>query len=123
MATAAAPEVGRLEEVKRRRQMEEVKAPEMFQFSDQHRTLSGVFIDIAQVTVRGKDTIQYTLQDDFGKRFTFLATYDLQRKIQAAHAGHWMDITYEGEDSSVQTQGSPLRKFKVLVSRDKEPGF
>jgi hypothetical protein len=103
--------------------MQEVKAPEMFQFSDQHRTLSGVFIAIAEVTVRGKDTIQYMLQDESGLRFTFLATYDLQRKIQAAHAGHWMTITYEGEDSTVETQGSPLRKFKVQVSKDKEPGF
>lgn len=120
MATGAP---ARPQEVKPQRQMQEVSAPEMFQFSDQHRTLSGVFIDIAQVTVKGKDTIQYTLQDENRRRFTFLATYDLQRKIQAAHAGHWMTITYEGEDREVQTQGSPLRKFKVQVSKEKEPGF
>jgi hypothetical protein len=120
MATAS---VGRPEGVRPRREMHEVSAPEMFQFTDHHRTLSGVFIDIAQVTVKGKDTIQYTLQDDEGRRFTFLATYDLQRKIQAVHSGHWMTITYEGEDPTVQTQGSPLRKFTVQVSKEKEPGF
>jgi hypothetical protein len=113
----------RQQEVKPRREMEEVQAPAMFQFSDQQRTLSGVFMDIAEVTIKGRPTIQYMLQDEEGRRVTFLATYDLQRKIQAIHAGHWMTITYEGEDPSVQTQGSPLRKFKVQVSKDKEPGF
>jgi hypothetical protein len=119
---ATSPVGSRPEEVKPRRQMQEVKAPEMFQFSDQHRTLSGVFIGVAEVTVKGRDTTQYMLQDDFGLRFTFLATYDLLRKIQPAHAGHWMTITYEGEDHTIETQGSPLRKFKVQVSKDKEPG-
>lgn len=118
MATAVA---GQPQEV-RRREMQVVSAPEMFQFTEEHRTLSGVFIDIAEVEVKGKQTTQYTLQDGT-RRFTFLATYDLQRKIQALHAGHWMTITYEGEDPTVQTQGSPLRKFKVQVSKEKEPGF
>jgi hypothetical protein len=119
MATAVA---GQPQEV-RRREMQTVSAPEMFQFTDEHRTISGVFIDIAEVAIKGKQTIQYTLQAEDRRRFTFLATYDLQRKIQASHAGHWMTITYEGEDPSVQTQGSPLRKFKVQVSKEKEPGF
>ena len=67
--------------------------------------------------------MQYMLQDENGDRFTFLATYDLNRKIQPAHIGHWMTITYEGEDHTIETQGSPLRKFRVQVSREKEPGF
>lgn len=109
--------------MKPRREMQEVKAPEQFQFSEKARTLDGVLIDIDQVTVKGKDTMQYTLRDERGNRVTFLATYDLQRKIQPLHVGHWLTITYEGEDHSIQTQGSPLRKFKVLVSKEKEPGF
>lgn len=121
MATA---QVGsRPEEVKPRREMIEVRGPELFAFSDQHRTLSGVFIGIAEVTVKGKATTQYMLQDDFGARYTFLATYDLLRKIQPAHAGHWMTIVYEGEDHTIETQGSPLRKFKVTVSKEREAGF
>jgi len=110
-------------EIRPRREMQEVKAPEMFQFSVQHLQLNGVLIDIDQVAVKGKPTMQYTVQDENRRRFTFLATYDLQRKIQPAHIGHWMTIIYEGEDSTVETQGSPLRKFRVQVSKEKEPGF
>src|ERR1017187_6938923 len=119
MATApAAPTV-----MRPRREMQEVKAPEQFSFNDSHHTVSGVLIDIDQVTVKTKPTMQYTVQDDDRRRWTFLATYDLQRKIQPAHIGHWMTITYEGEDHSIETQGSPLRKFRVQVSKEKEPGF
>jgi hypothetical protein len=103
--------------------MQEVKAPEQFSFTETTRILNGVLIDIDQVTVRTKPTMQYTVQDEDRRRFTFLATYDLQRKIQPAHIGHWMTITYEGEDHSIETQGSPLRKFRVQVSKEKEPGF
>lgn len=125
MATAPA---GRPQEVKRR-EMEEVKAPSQFSFSEQNRTLTGVLLDIDQVGVKdrktgeAKPTMQYMVQDEGGRRFTFLGTYDLMKKIQPIHVGHWMTITYEGEDSSIQTQGSPLRKFKVQVSKEKEPGF
>lgn len=118
MATAPATPI------KPRREMQEVKAPEQFQFSEQHRTLSGVLIDIDQVTVKGKPTMQYTLQDpETARRYTFLATYDLQRKIQPAHVGYFMNVSYEGEDKTIETQGSPLRKFRVQVSKEKEPGF
>lgn len=119
MATAPAP---RPQEVKRR-QMQEVKAPDMFQFSDQHRTASGVLIDIDQVTVKEKPTMQYLFEGDNKRRFTFLGTADLNKKIHPGHVGYWMDITYEGEDPTIKTQGSPMRKFKVQVSADKEPGF
>jgi hypothetical protein len=103
--------------------MQEVKAPEQFQFSEQRRTLSGTLIDIDQVAVKEKPTMQYTLRLENGERVTFLATYDLQRKIEPAHIGHWMTVTYEGEDHAIKTQGSPLRKFRVQVSKEKEPGF
>ena len=125
MATQAQP---RPQEVKRR-EMEEVKAPSQFSFSDQSRTLSGTLLDIDQVGVKDKKTgeakpaMQYLLQDESGRRFTFLGTYDLTKKIQPIHVGHWMTVTYEGEDNSIQTQGSPMRKFKVLVAKEKEPGF
>lgn len=119
MATAPAGPT----QMKPRREMVEVKAPEQFSFSDRNRTLGGVLIAIDQVTVKGKPTQQYTLRDEDGLRWTFLATYDLQRKIESGHVGYFLVITYEGEDRTVETQGSPLRKFKVQVSREKEPGF
>jgi hypothetical protein len=103
--------------------MQEVQAPEMFQFSKEKPSLEGVFLGTSRVTVKGKETVQYMLQDLDGRRFTFLATYDLSRKIQLAHVGHWMYVMYEGEDLEIKTQGSPMRKFRVAVDRNKEPGF
>ena len=124
MATAPATPINR------KREMVEVKAPAQFQFTDQHRTLSGILIDIDQVMIKPKDgkseakpTMQYVMQHEDGDRSQFLGTYDLTRKIQPAHIGYFMTITYEGEDSTVQTQGSPLRKFRVQVSKEKEAGF
>jgi len=109
--------------IKPRREMQEIRGPEQFQFCDRTPQLAGVLIGISIVTVKGKDATQYMLQGDNEKRYTFLGTYDLDRKIQAAHRGHFLVLTYEGEDHSVQTQGSPLRRFRVQVSKEKEPGF
>lgn len=126
---ATAPAVRGPQATTPRREMQEVKAPEQFQFSDSQRHLSGVLLDIDQVGVKdkktgeSKPTMQYIVQDENGQRHSFLGTYDLQRKIMPQHIGHWMTITYEGEDSTVQTQGSPLRKFRVQVAKEKEPGF
>jgi len=119
MATQIAPVVGN----SRRREMKEVKGPEMFQFSKERPRLEGVFLGISRVTVRGRETAQYTIQDAEGDRFTFLGTYDLARKIQPSHVGHWMVVAYEGEDPDVKTQGSPMRRFRVAVSKEKEPEF
>lgn len=106
-----------------RRDMQEVKAPEMFQFTQDNPRLEGVFLGLSRITVKGKETTQYMLQDSDGSRFTFLATYDLARKIQPGHVGRWLSVTYEGEDSEIKTQGSPIRRFRVLVSKEKEPEF
>lgn len=109
--------------IRPRREMQEVKAPEQFQFSDTHRTLEGVYLGDQAVQVKGKDTIQFMIEDERKQRYTFLATYDLQQKIRPEHIGHWMTIIYEGEDGSIKTQGSPMKRFKVGVSKEKESGF
>lgn len=93
----------------------EVKAPEMYQFSRVNDSVTGVLMDIDQVTIKGKPTMQYLLQLKGGKRVTFLATWDLQKKIQPDHVNQELEVTYEGEDHTVETQGSPLRKFRVRV--------
>ena len=107
----------------RRREMQEVKAPEMFQFTKDNSRIEGVLLGLSSATVKGKETLQYLMQDLDGNRFTFLATYDLARKITPQHVGHWLIVVYEGEDPDVKTQGLPLRRFRVQVSKDKEPGF
>lgn len=107
----------------RNRQMQEIKAPEMFQFTKEEPALEGTLLGISRVQVKGKDTTQYMIQDVDGNRLTFLATYDLARKIQLSHVGHWIYVQYEGEDPDIKTQGSPLKKFRVAISQNLEPGF
>ena len=115
--------------MKPRRIIKEVYAPEQFKFSDQHRTLEGVYLGEQIVSVEDKDsherkdTVQYMVEDDNGQRFTFLGLYDLQQKIRPDFIGHWMTIIYEGEDRSIKTQGNNMKRFKVGVSEEKEPGY
>lgn len=119
MATAPATPM------RQRREMVEAKAAEMFKFTKQGQELNGVLISIEPVTVKGESqTLEYMLQDDRGNRVTFLGTNDLNKKIQPAHIGHFLGIRYEHDDNSFTKPGQSAAKvFKVLVSKEKEPGF
>lgn len=102
------------------REYAEVRGPRMVQFTAAGQDIEGVLLAIQRVTVKEKPTIQYLLKLDDGSLATFLATYDLLRKIRPEHMGHALLVRYEGEDHEVKTQGSPLRRFKVMVSNDRE---
>jgi|SRR5579862_701298 len=107
-----------------RREMIEATAPEMFRFTKPGETLNGVLLNIEPTIVRDKPAIEYMLHDERGRRLTFLGTNDLDKKIQPAHIGHWLDIRYERDDTSFQKPGQSAAKvFKVMVSREREPGF
>ncbi|HEX3941560.1 MAG TPA: hypothetical protein VHX11_08780 [Acidobacteriaceae bacterium] len=117
MATSAQP---RPQEVKRR-EMQEVKAPEMFKFSKPGQMIAGVLRRIEPTTVNEKEAVEYMLQGENNTRLTFLGTNDLNKKIHPGHIGHYLEIRYENDDSSFQKQGqSPAKVFKVLVSKEKE---
>ena len=58
--------VGAINTNHRHREMQEVKGPEMFQFSKDRSRIEGVFLGISRVTVRGKETTQYMIQDTEG---------------------------------------------------------
>jgi hypothetical protein len=118
MATAPATPM------KPRREMVEVKAPEQFQFTKQGQTVSGILVSIEPVEIKGKPAIEYLFVRENGDRFTCLGTNDLNKKIHPGHIGYAMDIRYETDDSSFQKPGqSAMKVFKVLVSKEKEPGF
>jgi hypothetical protein len=118
MATATATPI------QPRREMVEVKAPEMYKFTRQGDTIGGVLISIEPTTVKEKTAMEYMLQDERGQRLTFLGTNDLDKKLHPGHIGHWLQIRYERDDTSFQKQGqSPAKIFKVAVSKEKEPGF
>ena len=92
----------------------------MLQFTREGQDVEGVLLSIQPVRVKDKEAIQYLLRLDSGERVTFLGTYDLNRKIHAEHKGHAIMVRYGGEDKTVATQGSPLRRFKVFVSKERE---
>lgn len=118
MATAAATPM------KPRREMEEVKAPEQFQFTKLGQIAEGTLVSIEPVLVKGKEAIEYLFQTENRKRFTLLGTNDLNKKIHAGQIGHMFEITYESDDSSFQKPGqSAMKVFRVRVSKEKEPGF
>lgn len=109
----------------RRRDMQEVKAPELFQFTKQGQTLAGVLIRIEPTVVKGKDAVEYLLESKGRQRFTFLETADLKKKITPLMIGHWLEIRYETDQRyDGQSAGqSAMKIFKVNVSREKEPGY
>jgi hypothetical protein len=107
MATAPATPINRNDDWK------DVHAPEMFTFERVDDSLLGEYQGPAEVTVKGKPTTQYVIKCGDGKVRTCLATYDLQRKMTQVEVGRQVRIIYEGEDHTIQTQGSPMRKFRV----------
>lgn len=100
------------------REMVEVKEPRMMQFTTEGQSVEGYLLRIERVNVKDKSTIQYVCKDEAGDLFTFLATYDIARKLRSEHRGRWIMVRYEGEDGSVQTQGNKLRRFKVCVEKE-----
>jgi hypothetical protein len=120
MATApATPQV-----VKPRREMQEVKAPEQFQFTKIGQTAGGILISIEPTLVRGKEALEYLFQAEGGGRFTCLGTNDLNKKLHPGHIGHMVEIRYASDDTSFQKPGqSPMKVFSVLVAKEKEAGY
>lgn len=125
MSTQAATPIS-----KHRRELVEAKAAEMFKFTRRGEELAGVLLQIEPTVVRNQQgggesqTLEYMIQLENGDRATFLGTNDLNKKIQPAHIGHFLAIRYEADDSSFVKPGqSPAKVFKVLVSKEKEPGF
>ena len=68
--------------------------------------------------------MEYLFQTEGGGRFTCLGTADLDKKLNPNCIGHFVEIRYETDDSSFQKPGqNPMKVFKVLVGKDREPGF
>lgn len=104
--------------------MQEVKAPEQFQFTKLGQVAEGVLISIEPTMVKGKPAIEYLFQTDGGGRFTCLGTADLNKKINPNHIGYFGEIRYESDDTSFTKPGqNAMKVFKVKFNTEKEPGF
>lgn len=103
------------------REMTEIKAPEMFKFANDGDYLNGVLLAITSTKVNGKPAREYLLRGELGRKFTFLGTYDLDRKLSREHVGRFIFIRFEGEDKSVQREGqNALKRFQVKVDLQSE---
>jgi hypothetical protein len=100
----------------------EVKEPRMIEFNRVGMDVEGVLLAIQKVKVKDKPTTQYLCKDDEGELFTFLATYDIARKVRKEHIGHAVMVKYEGEDNTVEVgEGkNKLRRFKVYIAKQRE---
>ena len=104
--------------------MHEVKAPDLFTFTKPGQTAAGILLNIEPVQVKGKTAMEYLFQAEGGDRFTCLGTADLDKKLNPQQIGHFLEIRYERDDASFQKPGqSPMKVFKVQISKEKEPGF
>jgi hypothetical protein len=113
MATAPATPM------KPRREMVEVKAPELFQFTKPGQSLEGFLRRMEPTVIKGKEAIEYLFENEDGVRMTCLGTADLNKKINPNHIGHYLQIRYERDDDSFQKAGqSAMKVFKVLVSKE-----
>ena len=121
MSTGTAPQIRKTDN--RSREMQEVREPQLWKFTKETPALEGVYLGAQKITLKGKEAVQHTLEDAAGNRFLFLGTYDLDRKISPSHVGHWMQVEFEGEDRDVRTQGAALRRFRVSISKQKEPQY
>jgi hypothetical protein len=103
-----------------RREMVEVKAAELFQFTKPGQVLEGYLRRIEPVVVKDKEAIEYLFENEDGIRCTCLGTADLNKKINPNHIGHWLLIRYESDQKlpNQQEGHSDMKIFKVMVSKE-----
>lgn len=91
------------------------KAAELFNFETPGTFLFGRLLRIDRVTINGKPGVaQYTIVNRDGV-FKFLGTYDLDSKIRNSDQSRTMQITYVGDDRSVQKNGNCMKLFEIWI--------
>jgi hypothetical protein len=95
-----------------------IEPPVLEEFKEPGTTVIGRLISIAEIEVKGRPVIQYTLALD-DKRVKFLGTYDLVQKLNSTHRGMSVRIKYLGTDPSVSRNGNEMKIFDVQVRDDR----
>lgn len=96
------------------RTLVERPSPELFSFSTPGDFVKGVLSAIDRVEVKGKPTIQFTVDDAAeNKTYKILGTYDLNQKIKKSDIGSFLQIVYKGENKEVKKGDNFLRMFGV----------
>jgi len=125
MSTATQP-VNSPINLNKQRKMIEQKEPKFLQWSRENEQIEGHLMALENVEITDKETgdvkdqPRYVVRDLDANLVMFLQTTTLARQLRKEHVGHYVTVTYLGEDRSVKTQGNPLRRFRVLISELKE---
>src|SRR5262245_25730950 len=99
----------------------EVKAPEQFRFEKPGDRVEGVLLAITSHTVKGKETVQYTVAKKDTNKVTFLTTWDLLQKIDRKMLGYPIAVKFEKFHESIERNGNRAKVFTVLVDWDAKP--
>jgi hypothetical protein len=116
----------RISEVKPERKMIEQQEPKFHQWTHENEQIEGHLLAMESFELIDKNSgelknqIRYVVRDPDKNLISFLQTVTLARLLRKEHIGHYVVVTYAGEDRSVKTQGSPLRRFRVRTSELKE---
>src|SRR5690348_435559 len=84
-----------------------IEPPVLEEFKEPGTTVVGTLISIAEIEVKGRAVVQYTLALG-DKRVKFFATYDLAQKLDFTHRGMPVRIKYLGTDPSVSKNGNEM---------------
>lgn len=83
-------------------------------------TLEGELLSVEEVTIKEKRAVRYTLKEpDRDIWVCFLGTHMLNSKLRLSDVGHYIQITCEGEDTTVKKGENCMKVFDVKVSREK----
>lgn len=97
-----------------------IEPPVLEEFKEPGTTVVGKLISIAEIEIKGRHVVQYTLGLD-DKRVKFLGTYDLVQKLNNSHRGMSVRVKYLGTDPSVSKNGNEMKIFDVQVRDDRSP--
>lgn len=100
----------------------ERKSTELFKFEKKNDAVQGVLIAINPVVITDKDTkkprkvTQFIIRRDDGSGVKLIGTYDICDKLTLADVGHWVSLTYTGDDPDVKgPNGQPMKRFFIEV--------
>ncbi len=93
---------------------------EIFRFDAPGDYLRGRLITIETTDIGGKPTLRYIVHDEEEDRNVgFLGTVDLIAKIRSSDIGKILEVRHEGKDTQTEPGKNPIKRFKVLVQKDK----
>lgn len=93
----------------------ECEKPELVRFA-KGECVEGLLLERNRVTIGGNPAIQYLVEKANGRLVKFNGTSDIVEKMQPRYVGHFIRVTYVGEDTTVKRGDNYMRVFEIFVS-------